>query len=230
MRAYEFDRHIFNRELSSAAAWMIGWILSDGGVYNNRLTISLSSVDKEVMEKFKNTINFKGKIRDSIINKGDKIIYKSSISIYNKQLIEDLKKYGIVPNKSLIVEFPINIEWKNIRHFIRGYFEGDGSVKYNKNRNCLCINFKGTEKFLRKLKFKLRSCIEVKGCIYKDSRSNIFNYEITGNRSAVNFLNFIYSDISEENRLERKYNRAIELYNIVNNKRKIPTDILLAFQ
>jgi intein/homing endonuclease len=42
---------------------------------------------------------------------------------------------GMVPNKSLVLKFP-DIPKEMYRHFIRGYFDGDGSL-------CLHINKRG---------------------------------------------------------------------------------------
>ena len=47
-------------------------------------------------------------------------------------MFNDLIKQGCVPNKSLILTFPNKHQVpKNlINHFIRGYFDGDGSISY----------------------------------------------------------------------------------------------------
>lgn len=53
----------------------------------------------------------------------------------NKHLWQTLNKYGCTPNKSLTLKFPNENIFKSkdlIRHFIRGYFDGDGCISYNK--------------------------------------------------------------------------------------------------
>ena len=46
-----------------------------------------------------------------------------------KKICEDLQKYGITPNKSLTLDVAFNlIPQALIHHFIRGYFDGDGSI------------------------------------------------------------------------------------------------------
>lgn len=50
-----------------------------------------------------------------------------SIKIANKKIISDLSKIGLVPNKSLSLDFP-DIPSDYARHFIRGCWDGDGSV------------------------------------------------------------------------------------------------------
>ncbi|MEL3972227.1 LAGLIDADG family homing endonuclease [Rossellomorea oryzaecorticis] len=44
--------------------------------------------------------------------------------------------HGIQPNKSLSIQLP-TIPDSYLNHFIRGYFDGDGSIY--KSRNCVCI-------------------------------------------------------------------------------------------
>lgn len=71
----------------------------------------------------------------------------------------DLIRLGCVPNKSLILKFPSENIFSNpelIRHFIRGYFDGDGSVfisreKHWRNKryfNVIHYRFCGTYDFL----------------------------------------------------------------------------------
>lgn len=47
-------------------------------------------------------------------------------------MFEDLIKQGCIPNKSLVLTFPNKhqVPENLINHFIRGYFDGDGSISY----------------------------------------------------------------------------------------------------
>jgi intein-encoded DNA endonuclease-like protein len=42
-------------------------------------------------------------------------------------MFEDLLKLGMTPQKSRTLEFP-DVPTKYLRHFVRGYFDGDGNV------------------------------------------------------------------------------------------------------
>src|SRR6185503_6997190 len=73
-----------------------------------------------------------------IINKnGNNIKSKRAeqlvLRIDNKKICLDLNNLGCVPRKSLILKFPTpkQISHKWLRHFVRGYFDGDGFVYYN---------------------------------------------------------------------------------------------------
>lgn len=49
-------------------------------------------------------------------------------------MAEDLKRFNIVPNKSLKIRFPDNIVDidKYLNHFMRGIFDGDSSIQFRK--------------------------------------------------------------------------------------------------
>jgi len=226
---YNFDTNIF-KSLTAESSWALGWILADGCICNKRLSIGLSSKDEEVLYKIKEVIKYDGPISRSTIVRNGKEFYGSRLAIHNEDLVNKLIKYNATSNKSLTLEYPELIEWKHMRHFIRGFFEGDGSVKYNKKRNCICINFKGTYEFLKRLKINLRKCLEIKGSIYRSNNTNenVYNYDISGNKMAVMFLNWIYYNSEENTRLNRKYERSKELYKLMIQTRKTPVEINLA--
>lgn len=67
----------------------------------------------------------------------------SDLKMYN-----DLIKQGCLPCKSLILKSP-KIKKDLIRHFIRGYVDGDGCLSFSdKNPFCLTISIIGTEDIL----------------------------------------------------------------------------------
>lgn len=60
-----------------------------------------------------------------------------------------------MPKKSLILKFPDKSIFKSkdlIKHFIRGYVDGDGSISYrNKNHSDINFNVLGTFEFLSEM-------------------------------------------------------------------------------
>lgn len=78
-------------------------------------------------------------------------------SVTNKHLWSTLNNLGCVPNKSLILTFPSIDIFKNkdlIRHFIRGYFDGDGcfSRTFYKDEVFPKCSFLGTYEFISMVK------------------------------------------------------------------------------
>jgi hypothetical protein len=124
-------------------AYFLGLLYADGYTcirkqYENRATtsyltgINLKENDKYILETL--SILLFNKIKLS------KIIYKDgrggnaySLNIYNKKICTDLINLGCVPRKSLILKFPTSDQVPDhlINHFVRGYFDGDGSFSFN---------------------------------------------------------------------------------------------------
>ena len=105
----------------------------------------------------------------------EKTYIQAYANIRDKKMVDDLNKLGCVNNKSLILTFPSEdqVPVKYLSHFIRGYFDGDGSLHFTqsgkaKNPNYK-INFLGTENLLigiRKFFQKEKLCLEKKDNIY----------------------------------------------------------------
>lgn len=82
-------------------------------------------------------------------------IQRCRMHLISKHFKTRLCELGCIPNKSLILKFPDeNLVPKNlIKHFIRGYFDGDGCISYsflNKEKDIISprLSLLGTENFL----------------------------------------------------------------------------------
>jgi hypothetical protein len=135
-------------------AYWLGFIYADGYVTNSdrfNLEISLKRSDKDHLDKFLSFLMSDAKVSDKTIYLGGKEYLASRILIHSKKLVEDLISKGCVPRKSLILTFPNEniLPQSLVRHFIRGYFDGDGSiqVKYKS----ACIEILGTKNFLAEI-------------------------------------------------------------------------------
>lgn len=208
-RKYDFDKTVFEKLDTPEKAWLFGWILADGCVCNNRLSIRLKSDDEEVVVKFRDVLKSNTPLHRTKNSVG--------IAIFSEKLANDLKSLGCQSKKSLTMEFPKNIPEHLYRHFLRGYFEGDGCISYNKRRNSLKINFKGTKEFLEGV--KNRWCT---GNLYHASNSieNVYNYDISSYTWVVSMLNMFYYNVPDHMVLNRKFNKAKQLYNKKQESRK----------
>ncbi len=78
-------------------------------------------------------------------------------------MAKDLWDKGCVPAKSLILTFPSETQVPShlIHHFVRGYFDGDGSISLRRGVGAPYIGFVGTEMFISELcKFLDKMAIE----------------------------------------------------------------------
>lgn len=150
---YIVDSEFFNR-WSPEMAYVLGWFYSDGNVSNDGTycQIHLHKKDYKILDKINNLLNSSNPIR---ISKDS-----AQLLIYNKVLCRDLIRLGCIPKKSLRLKFP-KIANKYISHFIRGYFDGDGSISIA-NYNTIRVGITGTKYFLKPLQKRLNETIGIK--------------------------------------------------------------------
>jgi hypothetical protein len=128
-----FNLDYFEKIDTKDKAYFLGLLLADGCNYNDGFTLSLQDEDYKIIELFKKYINFTGNINYRKL-KNPKYKGTVRIKIHSKIIADQLSKYGVIPNKSLNTFFP-NIPKELESHFIRGVFDGDGSI-------CICTSKK----------------------------------------------------------------------------------------
>lgn len=138
-------------------AYYLGFLYADGAITVRekkgqayRVSVQLAQKDREVIEKFRDAINSDAPIYETIGRYGDKEYPVVGVHIASKQMILDLIDKGCVPRKSLVLTFPNWLSSDLRSHFIRGYFDGDGSITCQvSNWNSYHFSLLGTEAFLR---------------------------------------------------------------------------------
>lgn len=112
---------------SEEKAYYLGLMLTDGSVNSKRLRLSLKAEDKYVLDKFRDELGVENLYYDNRCSG----LY--SLEVNSKHLVKSLNKYGVIENKTyLLKEIPFeNIPREYMNHFIRGIFDGDGSITYS---------------------------------------------------------------------------------------------------
>lgn len=164
--AKELNETIFDVIDTEEKAYWLGFLYADGYVAlkTNAIGLHLSLKDLNHMEKFRSFIGWEGEIKireDHQFGTKDKysktgeILYNCGITINCAHMKESLIKLGCVPNKSLILTFPTDkqVPEQFKLAFIRGYFDGDGTLglyKHSKINPKLeeSLMFVGTKQFL----------------------------------------------------------------------------------
>jgi len=121
---FDINEGFFTR-WSAEMAYVLGLIITDGCIADTG-TISLDMNDNDVLEKVKQAMGSQHKISPSKHQNG---LY--CFHFGRERLVKDLSGLGVLPRKSLNVKFPA-IPDAYLRDFIRGVFDGDGSVYYEK--------------------------------------------------------------------------------------------------
>lgn len=206
---YEID-HDYFKKANPNMYYIIGFIAADGCIYNNSCCITLHNKDISILEFIKNEIKYTGKIRrftQRTAYTQNEVQEYIDLRFSSKEIKNDLKKYGIIPRKTMIYKIPENIPKEYINHYIRGYFDGDGSCCYQKNKegyDKLYFRFRGTEDFCKRLK-KIYSDVNQYdvGCVRKSGST--YEYQITGIKSPIDFGDWMYENSIPENRMKRKF-------------------------
>lgn len=149
---YDIDDRFFDTIDSPEKAYFLGWLFSDGSISGHTIRISLKADDGNLLVLSK--LNKIIKSNRPIKTYTDKLGYKRVVlSISNKNLSCSLKTLGMNGNKTFNCHYP-NIPDFLDSHFIRGYFDGDGSLSRFKDLRFV-YGLVGTTDFLEGMKVVL---------------------------------------------------------------------------
>ena len=201
IRNYPRNSNYFENINSSDKAYWLGIMLSDGSV-TSKNSINLRLKDKEHVEKFQRAVGATNhKITTVKDERWEKTCYTYNLSLKDSKMAKDLAQYGCVPNKSYIgFSFP-HIEEKYYYDFLRGYFDGEGSIYYTKKKYIL--SWVGSKDFLEQVKVILN---KEKISLCQNIKSKIcYDLKICGKKDVLNILHKMYDNSTIETRLDRKY-------------------------
>jgi hypothetical protein len=184
----------FFKTWSDDMAYILGYWFADGYISSKGYLVGISSKDISIINSIKKILNANHKILTSKKRVNEKEYTIHSLVISNKEMYNDIKHLGGVARKSLIATFPY-IPNQYIRHFIRGYFDGDGSISVKKG-NCPCITFVGTKCFIESLMNNLPYKKEIR------KHKNIYIIGYSG-KKAQDILEYMYNE--SRIYLKRKY-------------------------
>tara|TARA_R110000772_G_C13244171_1_gene433943 strand:- start:193 stop:1017 length:825 start_codon:yes stop_codon:yes gene_type:complete len=221
-KIYKENSDYFSKIDNPHKSYWLGFLYADGYVRKRKnsseLKLKLSIKDKEHLYKFRNSLDSNAVIKDGesvLVVDGREYRSKCSfISIYNPKIVDDLFNKGCVNKKTLTIEFPKWLDNDLKRHFIRGYFDGDGSIVENKTYSGIRINFcSGSYSFIEELDNFLHKILNVsktKLIRYEKTNSNYLQYNKQSDVFKV--LDYMYNDVKIS--LDRKNKIYNEYRNI----------------
>lgn len=216
------DENIYATGLNSVNSYILGVIYSDGCVsfdkHTQKYRITIAMNDLDIMEKIHRIMTPNKKLYNYKHPRAGVDTYY--VISTNKKDIEFLFKLGITEKKSLSMKYP-NIDRKYDRDFIRGYFDGDGSVYESKTNtyykgvkksyDYIYVRFTtGSIEFANSLYNKLLE-YNIESNIYNDTRldNNSMYISIYKKKSLKKFFDFIYKD--SDIYMMRKYDKFINM-------------------
>lgn len=203
---YTYDNTFFEKIDTEEKAYILGFIYADGNVNDPskdkhyRVKIKLKADDFGLLEKIKDAIKYTGPVKIYNQKNGKGV---SELRICSKIMHSQLVSHGVVPRKTFVIKYP-PIDESLDRHFIRGFFDGDGSIYLRKNRpNGFRVDIQcASYDFLESIVTKIKENTDVDGKI-NNGRPPLFKYNKDKN-SAMKILEWLYKD--SKIFLDRKYN------------------------
>ena len=173
-------------------AYFLGLLFADGS--NNErdgnISIGLMEQDKSVLELMSSKIFLNHRPIYIAKTKGNH--NSARLYISDARMKDKLESHGVIPRKSLILEYPYGVFDDTLfKHFLRGYFDGDGCITVTNNGTRQMIprfSLVGTELFLSSVKTEIEKHIgvEIKNKLYKaDSKSGVVKEFKTGKKSVI---------------------------------------------
>ena len=219
-RKYRINENFFDKIDNQDKAYILGFLYADGCNYKPKQTVSMSlqEEDFDILEKIRVCMGNEHPLEYiDYSNKHDfGYTYKNQyrMLIFSKHMCDSLDNIGMTPNKSLTLEFPM-IDKELYRHFIRGYFDGDGSVYQsfvNENNKPVTLTITSTLLFLEKIKQIISDELGIYAGIYDASNHNGITKVLSMSTEASNiFLDWLYLDANLY--MQRKYDRYIKYFN-----------------
>ncbi|OXB94766.1 LAGLIDADG family homing endonuclease [Parageobacillus galactosidasius] len=210
-KKYQVNENFF-KTWTEESAYILGWIMSDGCINyipQKKYEIRFELADLEAIQKIRKAMGSNHPIRERN-DKGSKLY---GLYINSKKLVKQLLDLGVHPNKAKRLNWP-NIPKEYEKDFIRGFFDGDGSVRINnkKNNRKQLTSFFGSicKPFLEKLGQVLRDEIELIPKIYEDT-PGFYKLHYGGKESHA-LYRYMYKDATIYlNRKKEKFEEAIEI-------------------
>jgi hypothetical protein len=135
MPIYKKKNENFFKKWSPEMAYVLGFFAADGCMIKNKRRahfIEFQITDKDILLKIQKLLGSDHKISKRNMQVGWKTVYR--LQIGSKVIFNDLLNFGFTPRKSKIIKLP-EIPGEYFRHFVRGYFDGDGNVHIQNRRD-----------------------------------------------------------------------------------------------
>lgn len=201
---YTYNEDYFSEIDTPEKAYWLGFIYADGFITkktNGSPVFGITLGEREPLDKLNKCLNSNKPI--GIYKKVNSYSEKSieyKLAFASSKMVSDLEKWGCIENKTFKLKFPTFLENNLIPHFIRGYFDGDGSVflhvqKANyKEYIMLGTQFCGIKSFLE----DLAKYINAETCIYKDRRksTDCYRIQLESNIKSLKLYHYMYKNSS----------------------------------
>ena len=224
MKKYKYNVQYFEKIDTEAKAYWFGFIMADGCIRLNGKTpvleVTLAECDSKHLSKLRDILSPDNRLYPKTKKLKGKVFRHVRLVISSKKIANDLRTLGCTERKSLTAKMPKSVPTNLLSHFMRGYFDGDGSIHISDKGN-ICFSLNGSRIFLSKYRDHLLKTLKISYTKVYNSSSQIKEYKKDGIDS-VKILRYLYKHATVL--LERKY-RVFMSYRRLQKCRKIAEKI-----
>lgn len=196
-------------------AYWLGLLTADGCVQHHvergnswSISLSLMKEDRYLVEQLAKDIETNLIVKEYNNGSGfqrqdGKPHIEERLLVYSAKMASDLGNYGVVPKKSLSLKRIADIPEELYRHYVRGFFDGNGSATYYWNKSkahrCPRIIFYSTHEFCDSLASLLEKQLKVvhpKITDQKNEQISLFSY--TNFKTIELLYDYFYSDLADD--------------------------------
>lgn len=203
VRCHKVNEHFF-KHWSNEMAYILGFIYTDGHIDGRCSQFSIAQKEIEILEKIKKMMQAEQEIHK----------YKHQdihwLSVGSVEMVKDLLKIGLTPAKSLTIRFP-QVPDEYVSSFIRGIFDGDGSIYHERGRVWRAKFVSGSTDFIHGIKDKLDTLSGVSNQPIHTGHTqlgkNFYQFGYQSKIDITKLFEFMYDKYSVDNEiyLSRKY-------------------------
>jgi hypothetical protein len=215
MSKYPLNENFFKNITTEIQSYLLGFYLGDGCVSYREsrkeycFKITVSEKDEYILNLYQEHISnrplYKTQPLDIVQN--DKV-YKCSpalsFTIYSKTLVEDLVNIGYGYKKTYLTKSLPNLNNDLMKHFIRGYFDADGTCVNNLiKRSDRPIGTRAKSVFritsydkniLNELQTYLNNLLQINLKVYNCNTRNVFNLSSSNLKDIHKLYSYFYED------------------------------------
>lgn len=199
-KTYTINEEYFNTPLTERKAYLLGLILSDGHLNYQRgcFQYACKKDDVELIYFIKEELGSSHPIKEYKVKRKFYVRY----NVTNKKLVTSLIDAFNLPklNKSQNnLSIPKKIPADLIPHFLRGMFDGDGSIWRHKN-DSFCFSYTGGYNMMKEIKKTITDSVNISlspiRFRYGKNNKNSCSVGTKGTLKVSMFGDFIYKDSS----------------------------------
>jgi hypothetical protein len=176
-------------------AYYLGLMGADGYVATKDkvMGIGLSGEqDKPLLEKLQCLLGTTYPIKRES-PRGSAKLPSFKLCVRNERLRADLIRHGVVPNKTSLYQFNTSIDPSLVRHYIRGYLDGDGSISLL-TKGGTNVSIVSSIPFVEHLARVVAQQIGCKGSVYIRPGKTYGQFSLSGPFACFLLLDWLYAN------------------------------------